>query len=61
MLFTKLVSTNELVNANENWVWNGLDSDVYRLPIGVYILVVEMIDGGGKVEVLKEPIVISGY
>jgi len=60
-IMVKLVCTNELVNANANWVWNGLDSDSYRLPIGVYILVVEMIDGDGKVEVLKEPIVISGY
>ena len=60
-IMVKLVCTNELVNANADWVWNGLDSDAYRLPIGIYILVVEMIDGDGKVEVLKEPIVISGY
>ncbi len=60
-IMVKLVCTNELVNANANWIWNGLDSDTYRLPIGIYILVAEMIDGDGKVEVLKEPIVISGY
>jgi len=56
-----LVCENELVNSNANWIWNGLDSDAYRLPIGIYILVAEMIDGNGKVEVLKEPIIISGY
>ena len=60
-IMVKLVCTNELVNASANWIWNGLDSDAYRLPIGIYILVAEMIDGDGKVEVLKEPIVISGY
>ena len=60
-IMVKLVCTNELVNASANWIWNGLDSDAYRLPIGIYILVAEMIDGDGKVAFLKEPIVISGY
>jgi hypothetical protein len=57
----KLVCKNELVNSNANWIWDGLDSDAFRLPIGIYILVAEMIDGDGKVVVLKKPIVISGY
>ncbi len=57
----KLVCKNELVNSNANWIWNGLDSDAFRLPIGIYILVAEMINGNGEVEILQEPIVISGY
>ena len=57
----KKICTNELVNSKSEWLWNGLNEDSFRLPIGIYILVAEMIDGDGKVEVLKEPIVISGY
>ena len=60
-IMVKLVCKNELVNSNANWIWNGLDSDNSRLPIGIYILVAKMIDEKGKVEVLKAPIVISGY
>jgi hypothetical protein len=57
----KKVCTNELVNAKSEWIWNGLNEDSFRLPIGIYILVAEMIDSDRKVEILKEPIVISGY
>ena len=57
----KKVCTNKLVNAKSEWIWNGLNEDSFRLPIGIYILVAEMIDSDRKVEILKEPIVISGY
>jgi len=57
----KSICKNELVNSKASWVWNGLNEDSFRLPIGIYILVAEIIEGDGKLEVLKEPIVISGY
>ena len=60
-LLVAVLCENELVNSAANWIWNGLDHQGYRLPIGVYILVAETIDERGKVEILKKPIVISGY
>ena len=60
-LLVTILAENELVNSTANWIWNGLDHQAYRLPIGVYILVAETIDERGKVEILKKPIVISGY
>ena len=57
----KTICAKELVTKNAEWIWNGLGDEQVRLPIGVYILVCETIDEMGKMEVFKNPIVISTY
>lgn len=57
----KKLSTNELVNKEATWVWDGLNSTEQRLPIGIYILVCETRDEQGTVKLLKKPIVIASY
>ena len=57
----KKLSSNELVNKEATWVWDGLNSAEQRLPIGIYILVCETRDEQGTVKLLKKPIVIASY
>jgi len=55
----KEICQSELVNHNAEWIWDGLDQNKRKLPIGIYMVVVEFIDKDGRQKVLKHPIVIS--
>ncbi|MCS5662835.1 MAG: lamin tail domain-containing protein [Flavobacteriales bacterium] len=52
------VCESKLITANAHWVWNGLDEENLKLPIGIYMAVVALIEAGGKQELLKHPVVI---
>jgi len=48
-----------LVNHNAEWIWDGLDQNKRKLPIGIYMIVVKFIDKDGRQKVIKHPVVIS--
>jgi len=52
------VSESKLITDNAHWIWNGLDQENLKLPIGIYMAVVALIEAGGKQELLKHPVVI---
>ena len=54
----KEICHSELVNQNAKWIWNGLDQNNFKLPIGIYVVVVELIDANGRQKVVKHPVVI---
>ena len=56
----KEICHSELVNQDAKWIWNGLDQNNIKLPISIYMVVIELIDKDGKQEVLRHPVVISG-
>jgi gliding motility-associated-like protein len=55
----KEICQSELVNHNAEWIWDGLDQNKRKLPIGIYMVVVELIDKDGRQKVVKHPVVIS--
>ncbi len=55
----KEICNSKLVNQNAKWIWNGLDQNNLKLPIGIYIVVVELVDKNGRHKVVKHPVVIS--
>jgi len=52
------ICKSKLIAQNAHWIWNGLDQENLKLPIGIYMAVVELIEAGGKQELLKHPVVI---
>jgi len=56
----KEIGHSELVNKKAEWIWDGLDQNKLKIPIGVYLVIIELIDNAGKQEVLRHPVVISG-
>jgi hypothetical protein len=55
----KEICHSELVNHNAEWIWDGLDQNKRKLPIGIYMIVVKFIDKDGRQKVIKHPVVIS--
>lgn len=55
----KEICVSELVNHNAEWIWDGLDQNKRKLPIGIYMVVVDFIDKDGRQKVVKHPVVIS--
>jgi hypothetical protein len=53
-------SRNSVFGSNGFFTWDGKSSDGNRLPIGVYILLLELINESGQIEVVKKSCVISG-
>ena len=49
----------ELTGQEGGFVWNGLDSQGNRVPLGVYIVIVEVFDMNGKVEKYKKTVVVA--
>lgn len=58
-LLVNELCNSELINKKSTWVWNGLNQDNSLAPIGIYMLLVELIYEDGKREILKHPTVIS--
>jgi hypothetical protein len=52
------ICESKLITQNAHWIWNGLDQENLKLPIGIYMAVVELIEAEGKQEILKHPVVI---
>ena len=49
----------ELVGQEGGFVWNGLDGRGNRVPLGVYVVVVEVFDMEGKVRQYKKAVVVA--
>lgn len=49
----------ELVGQEGGFVWNGLDSQGNRVPLGVYIVIVEVFDMEGMVKRYKKAVVVA--
>lgn len=49
----------ELTGQEGGFVWNGLDSQGNRVPLGVYIVIIEVFDMNGKVEKYKKTVVVA--
>tara|TARA_B100001142_G_scaffold241512_1_gene240517 strand:+ start:88 stop:399 length:312 start_codon:yes stop_codon:yes gene_type:complete len=55
------ICESELINQNAHWVWNGLDQNNLKLPVGLYMIVIELTKAEGKQEILRHPIVLSNH
>ena len=54
------IMNNELVSNSVNAIWDGLDNNKQQLPIGIYILHLEILEmKTGKVSAKKLPIVVA--
>ena len=49
---------SELITRKTQWIWDGLSEEKLELPMGIYMIVVELWSSKGKPEYLKHPVVI---
>ena len=49
----------ELIGQEGGFVWNGLDSQGNRVPLGVYVVIVEVFDMEGVVKKYKKAVVVA--
>ena len=50
---------SELITHKANWIWDGLHESNYELPMGIYMVVAELIDAEGNHNIVKHPAVLS--
>ena len=50
---------SELITHKANWIWDGLHESNYELPMGIYMVVAELIDEEGNQNIVKHPAVLS--
>ena len=53
------LAKGELVGQEGNLLWNGLDDNGNRVPIGVYVVVTEVFNFDGKVKKFKNSVVVG--
>jgi len=53
------VCQSKLITQKTVWIWNGLNQEKLDLPMGIYMVVVELWGSKGKPEYLKHPVVIQ--
>ena len=53
------LAKGELVGQEGSMLWNGLDNNGNRVPVGVYAVVAEVFNFGGKVKKLKNAVVVA--
>lgn len=51
-------SEYDYLTTNKNWLWDGVDLNQSPLPMGLYMIIVELVNQNGATELLKHPIVI---
>lgn len=51
----------QLVSDQGNFVWNGLDSQGSRVPIGIYIVLTEVFDMQGNLKTFKNAVAVASY
>ena len=49
----------ELAGQEGGFVWNGMDSQGSRVPLGVYVIIVEVFDMDGMVKKYKKAVVVA--
>lgn len=47
------ICNSELITHKANWIWDGLHESNYELPIGIYMIVAELIDSEGNQNIVK--------
>lgn len=57
-LIVQELCKSELITQKSNWIWNGLNEEKLDLPMGIYMIVVELWSSKGKPEYLKHPVVL---
>lgn len=55
----KELCNSELINTESTWIWNGVEQNNTLAPIGIYMLLVNLIYEDGKRELVRHPLVIS--
>ena len=53
------LAKGELVGQEGNLLWNGLDDNGNRVPIGVYVVVTEVFNFDGKIKKFKNAVVVG--
>jgi hypothetical protein len=56
----RTLTENQLLAANGFLTWDGTNNEGSKVNVGIYILVVELFNSSGIVEVLKETVVVGG-
>ncbi|RUT73536.1 hypothetical protein DLK05_13140 [Ancylomarina longa] len=56
----RALASNVYLAKEDQLAWDGLDSENNRLPIGVYLLYIEIFNTKGDVKIYKKPCVIGG-
>jgi len=54
------LAKNRLISSEDGLIWNGRDDNNYKLPVGIYILCIELVKPEGKVLHVKKTCVIGG-
>jgi hypothetical protein len=53
------LAKGELVGQDGSVIWNGLDDNGNRVPIGIYVVVTEVFNFDGKVKKFKNAAVVG--
>ena len=53
------LAKGELVGQEGSVMWNGLDENGNRIPVGVYIIVTEVFNTKGRVKQMKNAVVVG--
>ena len=53
------ICSSELITHKANWIWDGLHESNYELPMGIYMVVADLIDAEENQNILKSPAVLS--
>ena len=53
------ICNSELITHKANWIWDGLHESNYELPIGIYLIVAELVDSEGNQNIVKHPTVLA--
>lgn len=53
------ICSSELITHKANWIWDGLHESNYELPVGIYMIVAELVDSEGNQNIVKHPTVLA--
>ena len=53
------LAKGELVGQEGSVIWNGLDNNGNRVPVGVYVVLTEIFNFDGKVKQYKNAVVVG--
>jgi flagellar hook assembly protein FlgD len=57
----RTLTSGEYMPADGSFAWNGYDDRGRRAPIGIYVVVVDLVDGSGKeATALRAVVVLAG-
>ena len=59
MVKTKKLISNETLNVEGSWIWDGLDESSTKANTGIYIIYVEIFELDGNVKKYKKTAVLA--